>query len=86
MSIRFSLATKRRNVTQRPYIDEKMGVLIDCIRGDVRMIVDIRCGDGAISNVLAEEYMVMGGDRSQKALKHLLANMAVVSSAECLPF
>ncbi len=69
-----------------PYIAEKIDVLIHCIPEDVRVIVDIGCGDGAITNVLPEKYVAIGVDRSQEVLKHLLANAAVVSSAECLPF
>ena len=72
---------------EHPYIAEKTRIILDIIPQDVRTIIDIGCGDGAITNVLAEGYTVIGGDISQDGLKNLSARaQPMVSSADCLPF
>lgn len=72
---------------EHPYIAEKAKVILDVIPQDVRTIIDVGCGDWTITNVLAKEYKVVGGDLSQEGLKHLSANASpVVSNAACLPF
>lgn len=72
---------------EHPYIAEKTKIILDIIPQDVRTIIDVGCGDGAITNVLAERYTVVGGDISQDGLKNLSAQaQPTVSSADYLPF
>lgn len=72
---------------EHPYIADKTKIILDIIPQDVRTIIDIGCGDGAITNVLAERYRVIGGDVSQEGLKNLSVKAEpMVSSAQSLPF
>jgi len=72
---------------EHPYIAEKTKIILDIIPSDVRTIADIGCGDGAITNVLAERYTITGVDLSQEAIRHLSTKvLPVVSNANNLPF
>jgi len=72
---------------EHPYIAEKTKIILDIVPQDVRTIIDIGCGDGAITNALSESYPVVGGDISQEGLKNLSAKaQPTVSSTDYLPF
>jgi ubiquinone/menaquinone biosynthesis C-methylase UbiE len=69
------------------YIAEKTKVILDIIPKECATIVDVGCGDGAITNVLAEKHKVIGLDLSKVALKHLSAKTSpITGSADYLPF
>ena len=53
--------------------------------GTVRTILDVGCGDGALTVRLAEEWDVTGADMSAVALEHV-KTAAVQASATDLPF
>lgn len=68
---------------EHPYIAEKTRIILGIIPPDVRTIIDVGCGDGAITNVLAESYTIVGGDISQEGLKNLSVKaQPIVSSTE----
>ena len=49
--------------------------------------MDVACGDGAITNVLAEKYEVIGIDLSQVAVNYLcLKTLPTLGSTDYLPF
>jgi SAM-dependent methyltransferase len=50
------------------HLKGKIEKVLSMIPRDVVSIVDVGCGNGAITNVLAEKYDVTGVDRSQKSL------------------
>ncbi len=53
-------------------IKEKTDIVLDKIPNDVKTIIDIGCGDGAITNVLADKYIkVIGLEQSKEALKYI---------------
>jgi ubiquinone/menaquinone biosynthesis C-methylase UbiE len=69
------------------YIVEKTKIVLDVIPEECTIIVDVGCGDGAITNVLGEKYDVTGIDFSRVALKHLSSKASpVLGSADHLPF
>ena len=45
----------------------KVQKILGMIPPDVRTIIDIGCGDGTITNRLAEKFDVTGVDRSEKS-------------------
>jgi SAM-dependent methyltransferase len=55
------------------------------IPDDVRSVLDVGCGNGVISDRLAERFDVVGGDRSMAALRHV-RSAAVQLSGDNLPF
>ncbi len=72
---------------QHPYVAEKTNIILDIIPPDVRTIIDVGCGDGTITNVLAERYSTAGIDTSREGLKNLSKKaQPVFGSADCLPF
>jgi SAM-dependent methyltransferase len=50
-----------------------------------RTLLDVGCGDGALTNALAEDFEVTGVDLSEAALAHVRTT-SVVASATDLPF
>lgn len=66
-----------------PYIAPKIEIILGMIPHDVTTIMDIGCGDGAITNVLAKKYKAIGVDYSIEALKHLTTS-AICSNADSL--
>lgn len=69
------------------YIAEKTKIILDVIPEECIIIVDVGCGDGAITNVLGGKYDVIGIDFSRVALKHLSSKASpVLGSADYLPF
>lgn len=72
---------------EHPYIAEKTKIILNIIPQDVRTIIDVGCGDGAITNVLADRYTTIGGDISLDGLKNLSAKVhPLIISADFLPF
>ena len=66
---------------------EKTNIILNIIPQECNTIVDIGCGNGAITNALAERYQVTGLDWSQVPLKHLSPKASpVISRADHLPF
>jgi len=49
-------------------LKEKVKLVLNYIPDDVSSIIDIGCGNGIITNQLAERYFVMGVDASKEAL------------------
>ena len=58
---------------------------ISLIPPEVKSILDVGCGDGAVTNSLVNSYDVTGIDVSEKALKHFKGK-AHIGSLEDLPF
>jgi SAM-dependent methyltransferase len=69
----------------RPDIREKIRVFKGMIPPEVESIVDIGCGDGAITNALGERWQVTGVDSSSAALAHVTVQ-AILADARALPF
>ncbi|MBK8944730.1 MAG: methyltransferase domain-containing protein [Ignavibacteriae bacterium] len=63
----------------------KIERLINEIPSDVKSIIDIGCGDGAISNKLHSKFNVVAVDRGFQPLKFVNSN-AVQASADLLSF
>ena len=73
-------------LSKNPLIIEKIKVLIACIPAEVKTIVDVGCGDGAITNALAEKYRVVGVERVREGLKYLSPEVRPINgSAENIP-
>jgi SAM-dependent methyltransferase len=68
-----------------PDIRQKIAVFESLIPADVETILDVGCGDGAITNSLAQRWSVTGVDSSKAALAHV-TGPAVWAQAEALPF
>ncbi len=68
------------NLKNAPDIKEKIKVLFDIIPDDVKTIIDIGCGDGVITNKLADKFDVLGVDRSRTALRHVKTEKLLSSS------
>lgn len=66
---------------------EKIGLILNHIPSDVKAIIDIGCGDGAITNELAKEsYKVTALDISKEALQHLTPDIkSFVANASQTP-
>jgi len=72
---------------EHPYVAEKTAIILGIIPEECATIIDVGCGDGAITNVLSERYEVVGIDISREGLKYLSAGVAPVHcSADKLPF
>jgi SAM-dependent methyltransferase len=82
---RFSQAAVWGRLATDPYTDERHKNLREMIPSGVRSILDVGCGDGALTNRLAEDWEVTGVDTSAAALEHVKAE-AVQASATELPF
>jgi len=83
----YDFAWRQIGGKEHPYNAEKTKIILDIIPRECSTIVDVGCGDGAISNVLAERYAVIGIDISWEALKHLSARvLGIGGSADHLPF
>jgi SAM-dependent methyltransferase len=65
-------------------LKDKILKVLEFIPEDVKTIVDIGCGNGAITNVLGKQYEVTAVDRSKEALKHL-ETKTVLASADDIP-
>lgn len=54
--------------------------IMDAIPSDVKSIIDIGCGNGAITNVIGEKYNVTAVDRSANALENVKTDKITASS------
>jgi SAM-dependent methyltransferase len=68
-----------------PDIREKVRIFTEMIPEEVGTIVDVGCGDGAITNALGPRWAVTGVDSSSSALQHVTTD-AVLADARALPF
>ena len=82
---RFSQAAVWGRLATDPYTDERHKNLREMIPAGVRSILDVGCGDGALTNRLADDWDVTGVDMSAAALEHV-QTAAVQASATELPF
>jgi SAM-dependent methyltransferase len=73
------------NLSEAPDIREKVRVFREMIPEQVETIVDVGCGDGAITNALGRHWSVTGVDSSREALKYVTTE-AVLADARELPF
>jgi SAM-dependent methyltransferase len=64
---------------------EKVRVFEQMIPSSVESILDVGCGDGRITDALAERWKVVGLDSSREALAHVKSE-SVLGDACCLPF
>lgn len=72
-------------LAEQPDMREKLEHFRAMIPGGVRTLLDVGCGDGALTNPLGEDYDVTGADLSRAALAHVTTK-SVVASATHLPF
>jgi SAM-dependent methyltransferase len=73
------------HVKDMPDIQEKVRRFAQTIPENVETILDVGCGDGAVTNELARRWRVTGLDSSRAALAHVEGE-AILASAEALPF
>jgi len=73
------------NLSDATDIQEKVRVFKEMIPERVETIVDVGCGDGAITNALGRHWSVTGVDSSREALKYVTTE-AVLADARELPF
>jgi SAM-dependent methyltransferase len=73
------------SLAEAPDIQEKIRVFEQMIPAGVESIVDVGCGDGAITDALARRWRVTGVDSSRTALSHV-STEAVLADARDLPF
>jgi SAM-dependent methyltransferase len=82
---RFELGTVWGHVKDDPNIQRKTAMFESMIPPDVENMLDVGCGDGAITNALGEKRKVVGLDFSEVALRHLTVE-GVLGSADHIPF
>jgi ubiquinone/menaquinone biosynthesis C-methylase UbiE len=70
---------------QADLVKSKIPAILDWIPRDVKTILDVGCGNGIITNALAEKYDVTGTDYSASALE-FVKGKKVLASADHLPF
>jgi SAM-dependent methyltransferase len=73
------------HLAEDPKTLERGRMFEEMIPTDVSLILDVGCGDGAITDRLAESWEVTGVDSSPAALQHVRTT-AVHASAAALPF
>lgn len=81
---RFSQPAVWGHLVSDPYTDQRQRMLREMIPGAVKRILDVGCGDGAITNDLARDWDVTGVDISAEALKHVETD-SLQASATDLP-
>lgn len=74
-----------RKLEDDPNYMEKINIFLEIIPDDTETILDVGCGNGAITNILSKRYNVVGFDRSKEALKHVNTK-TVQGSCDNLPF
>lgn len=82
---RFSQAKVWGRLATDPSTEQRHKALREMIPEGVQTILDVGCGDGAITNRLGEEWDVTGVDMSTAALEHV-TTAAIQGSATELPF
>lgn len=65
--------------------DDVLRAVLDLVPADVSTVLDVGCGNGAITNRLDPSWSVVGGDFSMAALR-FLRGASVALSATALPF
>jgi SAM-dependent methyltransferase len=65
-------------------LHEKATLIHSLIPENVKTILDVGCGNGAITNFLADYYTVTGLDRSESALEYVNTNK-ILASADAIP-
>lgn len=85
MTDRFDQEQVWGHLEEDPEIGRKVAMFGQIVPSGVETILDVGCGDGAITNPLAERYAVVGVDSSEVALRHLRTE-AVLADAAALPF
>jgi len=81
---RFSLKQTWENYDSDKQIQRKAEYILSLIPKDVKTIIDVGCGNGIITNLLADKFEVMGLDISETALMSLKCPF-IVSSATKIP-
>lgn len=74
-------------LSQDPEFQRKVQLILEMIPQGVDSILDVGCGDGSITNVLANNHSVTGVDLSPVGLKQIdMRVRTVLASADALPF
>jgi SAM-dependent methyltransferase len=73
------------DLSSAPDIQEKVRVFEQMIPAGVESVIDVGCGDGAITDALARTRRVVGVDSSRAALAHV-GTESVLADAANLPF
>lgn len=82
----FHWKQKAGSLQNDPAMIEKIDLVLNHMPSDVKTIIDIGCGDGAITNELAKYYQVTAIDISKEAIKHLSPNIkSFVANAAKVP-
>jgi ubiquinone/menaquinone biosynthesis C-methylase UbiE len=77
---------EKAKLPEDPNVAQKAKIFLEIIPDECVTIADIGCGNGAITNVLAEKFNVGGIDVSRVALKCLSTKASpIVGSADRLP-
>jgi SAM-dependent methyltransferase len=84
MHDRFDQEAVWGRLRQDPTTERRVRMFRQMIPDEVERIVDVGCGDGAITNRLAQDWDVTGVDLSAAALAHL-ETTALRASATALP-
>ena len=61
-------------LAENPYTTERIKAIVDTIPGDVLSIADVGCGNGLLTNILAEKYKVVGVELSREALRNVVCD------------
>jgi SAM-dependent methyltransferase len=65
----------------------KTQLILALVPEGVRKVIDLGCGDGSLTNVLAERFEVVGVDSSPVGISHLSHRArSIVASADNVPF
>jgi len=72
------------NFTRTPIIDQKVHTISEMIPPGVQSLLDIGCGNGLITNCLADSFKITGLDWSLPALRYVSAS-TICGSVTSLP-
>lgn len=61
----------------RKYMNQKIDLLLNIIPQNVKTVLDLGCGNGVLTNILAEKYDVTAVDRSKLALTKINAQKKI---------